>query len=199
MGFASGTTTVTNVTYFTAKVNNLDRAAALALTVNSLPSTTAANTYYAYILSDAKETAVNEISYTLCWSSDEVVTIYEKNTSISARKANTLIGYKALGAADDAGKRYIDDVRLYDTTKDAGYFGLSAITDVAGNTVPFRSQALARRRSPRIRQSSTSTPMRRPLDHGHHHQAVKFVDAGVRLFPVRYLCCKCSVRSRHSE
>ena len=181
MGFASGTTTVTNVTYFTAKVNNLDRAAALALTVNSLPSTTAANTYYAYILSDAKETAVNEISYTaLLEGSDEVVTIYEKNTSISARKANTLIGYKSLGAADDAGKRYIDDVRLYDTTKDAGYFGLSAITDVAGNNSAVQIAGVGEKKI----TSDTAifyidTDAKTGSTTGTITKAVKYVDAGV--------------------
>ena len=119
---------VGNPVYFTADVNGLTRTAAIAATVTKLPETTTSNDYYGYILEDAKESGSNEVSYkVLLEGADEAVTVYEKNTKIADRKANTLIGYKSLDGAD-AEKRYIDDVHKY--TLDDVNFGLGAVTDV---------------------------------------------------------------------
>ena len=121
--------------YFTADVSGLTRTAAIAATVTKLPNTTTSNDYYGYILSDAKESGTNEISYKLLLEdADEAVTVYEKNVKIADRKANTLIGYKSLDGAD-AEKRYIDDVHLY--SLDDNNFDLGAVADVneKGTTV----------------------------------------------------------------
>ena len=114
--------------YFTADVNGLTRVAAIAVEVDKLPETTTSNDFYGYILSDAKESSTNEVSYTvLLEGADEAVTVYEKNAKTGDRKKNTLIGYKSLDG-EDADKRYIDDVHLY-TMGDTN-FALGAITDV---------------------------------------------------------------------
>ena len=116
--------------YFTADVNGLTRVAAIAVKVNKLPETTTSNDFYGYILSDAKESGTNEVSYNvLLEGADEAVTVYEKNAKTGDRKKNTLIGYKSLDG-EDADKRYIDDVHLYKLGETN--FGLGAITDVNG-------------------------------------------------------------------
>ena len=125
---STSTTAVGNAAYFTADVNGLTRTAAIAMTVNKLPETTTSNDFYGYILSDAKESGTNEVSYTvLLEGADEAVTVYEKNAKTGDRKKNTLIGYKSLDG-EDADKRYIDDVHLYKLGETN--FGLGAITDV---------------------------------------------------------------------
>ena len=127
--------TLSNAYYFTADVSGLTRTAAIAATVTKLLNTTTSNDYYGYILSDAKESGTNEISYKLLLEdADEAVTVYEKNVKIADRKANTLIGYKSLDGAD-AEKRYIDDVHLY--SLDDNNFDLGAVADVneKGTTV----------------------------------------------------------------
>ena len=114
--------------YFTADVNGLTRVAAIAVEVDKLPETTTSNDFYGYILSDAKESGTNEVSYNvLLEGADEAVTVYEKNAKTGDRKKNTLIGYKSLDG-EDADKRYIDDVHLYKLGETN--FGLGAITDV---------------------------------------------------------------------
>ena len=127
---SSAVTYERDAAYFTADVNGLTRVAAIAVKVNKLPETTTSNDFYGYILSDAKESGTNEVSYTvLLEGADEAVTVYEKNAKTSERKKNTLIGYKSLDG-EDADKRYIDDVHLY--TMGETNFGLGAITDVNG-------------------------------------------------------------------
>ena len=129
-----GVTSDSNAEYFTADVDGLNRAAALAVSVSKLPNSLTSNDYYAYILEDAVESkGTNEISYqVLLQGSDEAITVYEENTKTSDRKANTLIGYGSLAAENSDGKRFIDDVHLYDLDKDSANFGLDAIT--GGNT-----------------------------------------------------------------
>ena len=91
--------------YFTADVNGLTRVAAIAVEVDKLPETTTSNDFYGYILSDAKESGTNEVSYNvLLEGADEAVTVYEKNAKTGDRKKNTLIGYKSLDG-EDADKR----------------------------------------------------------------------------------------------
>ena len=125
---SSAVTYERDAAYFTADVNGLTRVAAIAVKVNKLPETTTSNDFYGYILSDAKESSTNEVSYTvLLEGADEAVTVYEKNAKTSDRKKNTLIGYKSLDG-EDADKRYIDDVHLYKLGETN--FGLGAITDV---------------------------------------------------------------------
>ena len=127
---SSAVTYVGDAAYFTADVNGLTRVAAIAVEVDELPETTTSNDFYGYILSDAKESGTNEVSYTvLLEGADEAVTVYEKNAKTSERKKNTLIGYKSLDG-EDADKRYIDDVHLYKLGETN--FGLGAITDVNG-------------------------------------------------------------------
>ncbi|WP_159456373.1 S-layer homology domain-containing protein [Intestinibacillus massiliensis] len=123
--------------YFTAEMNGLDRAGAVAFTINALPTTTSSNDYYAYILNDVRETGSNEISYLALLENGETVTVTEKNAKTADRQKNTLIGYKSLTDEDDNGVRYIDDVHAY--TLDESGFGLDAINKVSSNkgTVEF--------------------------------------------------------------
>ena len=125
------TNPVPDVYYFTADIDGLNRAAALAMTVDTLPNTLTSNDYYGYILSDAIYAAGNnEISYDLLLETGETVTVWERSTRVGERLANTLIGYKSLAAEDSNSRRYIDDVTLYSVEKGSENFGIGAITSV---------------------------------------------------------------------
>ncbi len=129
----AATTTATSYSstadYFTADVSGLNRTAAIAMKVATMPNNTTTNDYYGYILSDANYSQGNgELEYKLLLENGETITVYEKSTAYTSRKANTLIGYKSLTEEDSNGKRYIDEVTLYSIGSDN--FGLGAITSV---------------------------------------------------------------------
>lgn len=115
-------TSITNVKYFTADVDGLNKVAAITATVGKLPTTTASNDYYAYIVDGAYVSGSNEITYTI-WNGSENVTVTEKKSSAANRAKNTLIGY---GSLSDA--KVIDDVTAYTTS--STNFAVNAVTGV---------------------------------------------------------------------
>ena len=125
--------------YFTADMDGLNRTAAIAVTVDKLPTSTDSNDFYGYILSDAVNSGNNEVRYELLTEDGETITVYERNTNRRDRVENTLIGYSSLSDENSDGKRYIDDVHLYDLSSDADVFALNAITEKTSNndTVQF--------------------------------------------------------------
>lgn len=121
-------TSITNVKYFTADVDGLNKVAAITATVGKLPTTTTSNDYYAYIVDDAYKSGSNEITYTI-WNGSENVTVTEKKSSAANRGKNTLIGY---GSLSDAKVKVIDDVTAYGF-EDSTNFAVDAVTGVNTN------------------------------------------------------------------
>lgn len=119
-------TSITNVKYFTADVDGLNKVAAITATVGKLPTTTTSNDYYAYIVDDAYKSGSNEITYTI-WNGSENVTVTEEKSSAANRAKNTLIGYSSLSDA-----KVIDDVTAYGF-EDSTHFAVDAVTGVNTN------------------------------------------------------------------
>lgn len=119
---ADDVTSIDNVKYFTADVDGLNKVAAITATVGKLPTTTASNDYYAYIVDGAYVSGSNEITYKI-WNGSENVTVTEKKNSTANRGKNTLIGY---GSLSDA--KVIDDVTAYTTS--STNFAVNAVTGV---------------------------------------------------------------------